>query len=103
MARILVVDEDAADEADVQIRYYADRAGEHVAFRFVAEIEAIYRGLGENRVVGVNHPRVRFRLPVKRAFLDHFPFAIVFYVEQETVHVVAVERFARSQATGNRD
>ncbi len=38
-----------------------------VALRFAAEIEAIYRGLADGRLVGVNHPRVRFRLP--RTFL----------------------------------
>jgi len=35
---------------------------------------------------------VRFlRLPIKRVFLDRFPFAVVFYVEDQTVHVVALE------------
>ncbi len=91
MNRKLVVDETAAEEAEAQVRYYAERAGTHVALRFVAEIEAIYRGLAERRFVGVNHQRVRFRLPVKRVFIDRFPFAVVFYVEDETVYVIAVE------------
>jgi len=43
----------------------------------------------------VNHPRVRFRLPIKRVFLDRFPFAVVFYVDDETVHVVALEALRR--------
>ena len=50
----------------------------------------------ERRIVGVNHSRVRFRLPLKRVFLDRFPFAIVFYIEDEIVHVVALEAL-RSQ------
>ncbi len=91
MSRTLVVEESAAEEAEAQVRFYAERAGELVALRFVAEIEAIYRGLAEDQLVGVNHPRVHFRLPIKRVFLDRFPFAIVFYVEDETVHVVALE------------
>ena len=90
MSRAVVVDEAAAEEAEAQAQFYMERAGEGVALRFAAEIEAIYRGLAEGRFVGVNHPRVRFRLPVKRVFLDRFPFAVVFYVEDELVHVVAL-------------
>jgi len=73
------------------VRYYTERAGDHVALRFIAEIEAVYTGLIEGRLVGVNYPRVRFRIPLKRVFLDRFPFAVVFYVEEAEVHVVAVE------------
>lgn len=91
MNRKLVVDEAAAEEAEAQVRYYAERAGMHVALRFVSEIEAIYRGLAEGRFAGVNHQRVRFRLPVKRVFIDRFPFAVVFYVEDETVRILAIE------------
>ena len=40
--------------------------------RFAAEVEAILAGLTESRFVGVNHPRVTFRLPIKRVFLDRF-------------------------------
>ena len=87
----LVVDEDASEEAEAQVRYYTERAGAHVALRFVAEIEAVYTGLSEGRFVGVNYPLVRFRIPLKRVFLDRFPFAVVFYVEEDFVHVVAVE------------
>jgi plasmid stabilization system protein ParE len=47
MIRTLVVDPDAADEAEAQTRYYVERAGVHVALRFVAEIEAVYRGLAQ--------------------------------------------------------
>ena len=91
MTRTLVVDEAVAEEADAQIRFYAQRAGETVALRFVGEIEAIYRGLVGDRFIGVNHPRVRFRLPIKRVFLERYPFAVVFYIEGETVYVVALE------------
>ncbi len=91
MTRTLVVDEAALEEAEAQARYYAERVGEVVAMRFVGEIEAIYRGLAAGRFVGVNHPHVRFRLPVKRVFLDRFPFAVVFYVENDLVTVVALE------------
>lgn len=91
MTRRLVVDEEAVEEGEVQARYYAERSGARVAARFVAEIEAVYHGLVDRRLVGVNHPRVRFRLPIKRVFLDRFPFAVVFYIEDELVHVVAVE------------
>jgi hypothetical protein len=34
---------------------------------------------------------VQFRLAVKRVFLDRFPFAVVFYVEGDTVRVIALE------------
>jgi plasmid stabilization system protein ParE len=95
MIRDLVVDEDAIEEAEAETRYYAERAGMLVALRFAAEIEAIYRGLADGRLVGVNHPRVRFRLPIKRVFLDRFPFAVVFYVDDETVHVIALEALRR--------
>lgn len=91
MSRVLVVDLDAVEEGQAQTRYYLERAGEVVAQRFATEIEAVYRGLIEQRFVGVNHPRVQFRLPIKRVFLDRFPFAVVFYVERDTVHVVALE------------
>jgi len=91
MIRELVVDEEAIEEAEAQTRYYLERAGTLVALRFAAEIEAIYRGLAEGRLVGVNHSRLRFRLPIKRVFLDRFPFAVVFYAEAQTVHVVALE------------
>jgi len=96
MNRRLDVDEEAEIEVDAQVQYYANRAGTQVALRFVAEIEAIYHGLLEHRLVGVNHSRVRFRLPLKRVFLDRFPFAIVFYIEDEIVHVVSLEAL-RSQ------
>jgi plasmid stabilization system protein ParE len=95
MNRVVVVDEEAADEAEAQARYYAERAGEAVALRFVAELEAIYRGLAERRFVGVNHQRVRFRLPVKRVFLDRYPYAVVFYIERDVVCVVAVEALSK--------
>lgn len=91
MTRQLALDLEAADEADAQIRYYAERAGPEVALRFVAELEAIYAGLVHDRFVGVNHPKVSFRRPVKRVFLDRFPYAVVYFVDGETVHVVAVE------------
>jgi plasmid stabilization system protein ParE len=96
MIRLLVVDEEASEEAEAQVRYYTERAGTHIALRFTAEIEAVYRGLAEGRLVGVNYPRVRFRLPLKRVFLDRFPFAVVFYVEEDEVHVVAVEALRKS-------
>ena len=66
MTRDLEVDEEAAEEAEAQVRYYNGRAGTQVALRFAAEIEAIYVGLVEGRFVGVNHPRVEsgLRLPV---------------------------------------
>jgi plasmid stabilization system protein ParE len=91
MTRLLVVDEEASEEAEAQVRYYAERAGVEVALRFAAEIEAVYRGLAESKLIGASYPRVRFRLPLKRVFLDRFPFAVVFYVEEDEVHVVAVE------------
>jgi plasmid stabilization system protein ParE len=91
VSRTVVVDEDAALEAEAQARYYEERAGEVVSMRFVAEVAAIFRGLADNRFVGVTHPRVRFRLPVKRVFLDRFPFAVVFFVDNDVVTVVAVE------------
>ncbi|HWU86287.1 MAG TPA: type II toxin-antitoxin system RelE/ParE family toxin [Kofleriaceae bacterium] len=91
MTRRVVIDDEASEEADEQVRYYAERAGTHVALRFIAEIEAVYRALAEGSVVGVSYPRVQFRLPLKRVFLDRFPFAVVFYVEEDDVHVVAVE------------
>ena len=91
MTRTLVVDSEAYEEAEAQTRYYAERAGEIVSLRFVAEIEAIFSGLIENRFVGVNHPRVRSRFPIKRVSLDRFPFAVVFYVESDVITVVAIE------------
>jgi len=39
MNRTLVVGEEAAEEAEAQARYYAERAGEAVSMRFVAEID----------------------------------------------------------------
>jgi plasmid stabilization system protein ParE len=91
MSRTVVVDEAAVEEAEAQARYYLERAGEDVALRFAAEVEAIYVGLANERFVGVNHPRVTFRVPLKRVFLDRFPFAVVFYVDGDTVYVVALE------------
>jgi plasmid stabilization system protein ParE len=91
MTRRLFVDEDASEEAEAQVRYYTERAGSLIALRFIAEIEAVYTGLVEGSLVGVNYPLVRFRIPLKRVFLDRFPFAVVFYIEEDEVHVVAVE------------
>ena len=45
MTRVVVIDEEAADEADAQARYYATHAGEAIALAFVLEVEAVYRGL----------------------------------------------------------
>jgi plasmid stabilization system protein ParE len=95
MTRSLVVDDEAQEEAEGQVAYYAERAGSAVALAFVAELEAIYRGLAEAKLVGVNHPRVKFRLPIKRVFMDRFPFAVVFFVDGEVVRVVAVEALRR--------
>ena len=96
MTRTLIVDEDAQDEAEAQAAYYVERAGTAIAQAFVAELEAIYRGLVGGRLVGVNHPRVKFRVPVKRVFMDRFPFAVVFFLaDGETVHVIAVEALKR--------
>jgi plasmid stabilization system protein ParE len=50
MTRLLVIDEEASEEAEAQVRYYAERAGTHIALRFAAEIEAVYRGLAEERL-----------------------------------------------------
>jgi plasmid stabilization system protein ParE len=101
MTRSLVVDTEALDEAEAQARYYAERAGEVVSLRFTAEIEAVFRGLLEGRFVGVNHPRARFRLPIKRVFLDRFPFAVVFYVENDVVTVVPDQRQLLLQVDDN--
>lgn len=95
MTRTLVVDEAAQDEAEAQAAYYVEHAGTAVALAFVAELEAIFRGLTEGRLVGVNHPRVSWRVPVKRVYLDRFPYAVVFFIEGEDVHVVAVEALRR--------
>ena len=92
MSRTVVVDEEAVEEAEAQARYYREHAGEEVALRFAAEIEAIYSGLAEGRFVGVNHPRVTFRLPLKRVFLDRFPFAVVFYVDGDVVALEALRK-----------
>ena len=45
MTRTLIVDEAAQDEAEAQAAFYVERAGAAVALAFVAELEAIYRGL----------------------------------------------------------
>lgn len=95
MTRTLIVDEAAQDEAEAQASYYVERAGTAVALAFVAELEAIYRGLIDRRFVGVNHPRVKFRLPVKRVLMERFPFAVVFFAEADTVRVLAVEALRR--------
>jgi len=95
MTRTLIVDEDAQDETEAQAAYYVEHAGTAIALAFVAELEAIYRGLLEGRFVGVNHPRVKWRVPLKRVFLDRFPYAVTFFVEGDTVHVVAVEALRR--------
>jgi plasmid stabilization system protein ParE len=95
MTRTLTVDEAAQEEAEAQAAYYLERAGSAIALAFVAELEAIYRGLAEARLVGVNHPRVKFRLPLKRAFMARFPFAVVFFIEADVVRVVAVEALRR--------
>lgn len=95
MTRAVLVDETAVDEAEAQALYYAEHAGVEIALRFAAEIEAIYRGLAEQRFVGVNHPRVRFRSQIKRVFLDRFPFAVVFFVDGDTVHVIALEALVK--------
>lgn len=95
MNRSLDVDDEAADEVDAQVRYYSERAGRQVALRFVAEVEAVYVGLAEGRLIGVNHPRVKSRFAVKRVFLDRFPFAVVFVVEDEVVRVVALEALSK--------
>lgn len=95
MIRKVIIDAAAAEEAEAQIRYYRERAGESIADRFVAELEAVYAGLAEDQFVGVNHPHVSFRVPVKRVFLDRFPFAVVFFVDGEIVRVVATEALRR--------
>jgi plasmid stabilization system protein ParE len=95
MSRTLTVDEAAQEEAEAQAAYYLERAGSAVALKFVAELEAIYRGLAETRLVGVNHPRVKFRLPIKRVLMDRFPFAVVFFIEADVVRIVAVEALRR--------
>jgi plasmid stabilization system protein ParE len=95
MTRTLVVDDEAQEVAEGQAAYYVERAGSVVALAFVAELEAIYRGLADARLVGVNHPRVRFRLPIKRVFRDRFPFAVVFFVDADAVRVVALEALRR--------
>jgi plasmid stabilization system protein ParE len=92
----VVVDEAAQDEAEAQAAYYVERAGIAVALAFVAELEAIYRGIAGGRLVGVSHPRAKFRVPVKRVFMERFPFAVVFFIaDTDTVHVVAVEALRR--------
>lgn len=95
MSRTLTVDEAAQEEAEAQAAYYLERAGSAVALKFVAELEAIYRGLAEARLVGVNHPRVKFRLPIKRVLMDRFPFAVVFFIDADVVRIVAVEALRR--------
>jgi hypothetical protein len=91
MSRRVVVDDAAFEEAEAQARYYREHAGEELALRFAAEVEAILTGLAENRFVGVPHSRVTFRLPIKRVYLDRFPYALVFYVDNDVVYVVALE------------
>ena len=40
-----------------------------------------------------SRPRSR---PLRRLFLERFPFAVVFFVDADDVHVVAVEALRRS-------
>lgn len=91
----LAVAEAAAAELEEQGRYYVERAGARVALQFAVEVEAIFRGLVEGRVVGSPHPHVRFRVPVRRVFMHRFPFAVVFYVDDKLVQVVALEALRR--------
>lgn len=91
MSRILAVDEEAAAEAEAQARYYLEHAGARVALQLVAEIEAVYRGLLTERIVGVSHPLVRSRFALKRVLLDRFPFSVVFFVDGDVVNIVALE------------
>jgi plasmid stabilization system protein ParE len=95
MTRTPIVDDAAQEEAEAQAAYYVERAGTAMALAFVAELEAIYRGLAVGKFVGVNHPRIKFRMPVKRVFMDRFPFAVVFFVDGDNIHVVAVEALRR--------
>lgn len=95
MIRALIVDEAAQDEAEAQAAYYVERAGTAVALAFVSELEAIYRGLEDGRLVGVNHPRLKFQVPVKRVYMDRFPFSVVFFSDDSAVYVVAVEALKR--------
>jgi hypothetical protein len=80
MSRTVVVDEAAVEEAEAQARYDSERAGEDVALRFAAG------ALSASTILGLRSP-----LPLKRVFLDRFPFAVVFYVEGDRVYVVALE------------
>ena len=95
MIRALVVDEDATLEAEAQVRYYFEQAGPVLAQRFAAEVEAVFRGLLAGSLVGVNHPLVPFRVPLKRVLLDRFPFSVVFYLDNDVIHVVALEAHKR--------
>jgi plasmid stabilization system protein ParE len=95
MNRTLVVFEEASQEVEEQAAYYREHAGVHVASRFATAVERAYRKLAEGRAIGVNHPFVRYRRPIKRLLLDQFPFAVVFYQDDAEVFVVAVEALRR--------
>jgi plasmid stabilization system protein ParE len=79
VTRQLVVFDEAAEEIEAQIVYYREHAGENVALWLINAIEATYQGLLEDRIVGVNHRRIKYRRPLKRVLLASFPFAFVFY------------------------
>lgn len=45
--------------------------------------------------MGVTVPHVKTTLPVRRALLDRFPYAVVFLEHEDRVHVITVAHYKR--------
>jgi toxin ParE1/3/4 len=93
--RELVIDDEVSAELEAATTWY-EREREGLGLDLAREVRAVYQHLaGARRGIGVVVPALPKRSPVRRLFLTSFPYAIVFVVTDDVVHILAVAHLKR--------
>ena len=94
MIRVVVLEPLAARELREAAPYY-ERKAVRVGSVFVDEVELVFGAIAESTTSGMLVPGVQNDLPIRRAFVARFPYAVVFVERTDTIHVIAVAHLRR--------
>ena len=94
MIRVVVLEPLAELELREAAAWY-ERETVGVGSMFADELELVFGAIAESTTNGLVVPGVRSDLPLRRAFVSRFPYAVVFVERTDTIHVIAVAHLRR--------